>query len=239
VTTSKSRLRVILPDLRFALGSALYFWLIIFLNSPAKGEERSPVPYLDSLYKIGDYERIIREGEELLAQETKREAKVEILRLLAFSSVALTRREEAESYFLHLLYLSPKFSLDPLNTSPKIMEVFLAARSGFEKGKKEKLAVGFHPLIYFYPGLSQLKNGDRFKGYFLTSLTTVSAIGFFTTAVLTPIYHKRYLDKRVPAEIESAYNRYKLIYITRQVFGIGLAFSYGLHILDLKFAGPR
>ncbi|MEO0102153.1 MAG: hypothetical protein ABIK81_00415 [candidate division WOR-3 bacterium] len=189
---------------------------------------------LDSLYQSGDYAGVLKEGEIILIQELKKEEKVTVLKIMAFSAVALSEEEKAKGYFSSLLQIAPNFSLDPIKTSPKIMRVFQEAQAEVRKKRKEEISRS--PLIYFYPGFFQLKDGKKFKGYLLTSLTTVSAVGFLTSVILTPIFHRSYLEKRLPSEIESAYNLYKFTYIAQQVFGITLGFSYGLHLLDLKLS---
>jgi len=198
------------------------------------------VSYLDSLYKAGDYKTVVTRGEEFLNQETKKEAKVEILKIVGFANVALDLKERAKENFLTLLNFSPKYELDPINTSPKIIEVFEVAKAEYAKGFEEKKkVVRADPLLYFYPGLLQIHNERKARGYMLLSLQTTSLLGFIATSILTPIFHQKYLDQKIPSEIDKTYNQYKSAYIARQIFGSGIIFSYGVHILDLKFFEPR
>lgn len=192
------------------------------------------ISFLDSLYQIGDYERVLKEGEVILTQELKKGERVEVLKTMAFAAVALGDEEKGKDYFLSLLQISPNFFLDPIKTSPKILRVFQIAREEFKKKKRERIK--YSSLVYFYPGLFQLKEGKKFRGYFLTSLTTVSAVGLFASVVLTPIFHRSYLEKRIPSEIESAYHLYKFAYLAQQVFGITIGLSYTYHLLDLKLS---
>ncbi len=197
--------------------------------------------HLDSLYKRNEFEKVVREGEEITAQPNwdkglKREKKVEVLKILAFSSVAIGAKESAKEYFRSILEILPNFFLDSLTTSPKILRVFLEAKEGFKKREIDKPCP--MPVIYFYPGLAQLKEGKKGKGYSLFSFTTFSTVGFLITTFLTPIYHRSYLEKRIPSEISAAYDSYKKVYIAKQVFGLGVAFSYGIHLLDIGLT-PR
>lgn len=211
----------------------LVFIILSLINS-------NKVTYLDSLYKVGDYTMVVGRGEEFLAQETNKENKVEILKIVAFANVALDLKERAKENFLSLLTISPKYDLDPIKTSPKIIEVFQEAKVKFaENIQEKKKIVRFDPMAYFYPGLLQIHNERKAKGYLLLSLGTTSLLGFIATSILTPIYHQKYLDQEIPSEIDRAFNRYKTAYIARQVFGSGIIFSYGVHILDIKFFEPR
>jgi hypothetical protein len=94
-------------------------------------------------------------------------------------------------------------------------------------------------LTYFYPGLLQIHNERKAKGYLFLSLETTSLLGFIATSILTPIFHQKYLDQKKPSEIDKAYNQYKSAYIARLIFGSGIILSYGVHLLDLKFFEPR
>ena len=47
---------------------------------------------------------------------------------MAFCLVALERPKDAEHEFVRLLMVNPKHTLDPITTSPKIMEVFQRAK---------------------------------------------------------------------------------------------------------------
>jgi len=198
------------------------------------------VTYLDSLYKAGDYKTVVTRGEEFSTQETKKESKVEILKIVGFANVALDLKDRAKENFLTLLTFSPKYDLDPINTSPKIIQVFQAAKVEFAKNFEEKRrVVRPDPLLYFYPGFLQIRNERKTMGYMLLSLQTASLLGFIATSILTPIFHQNYLDQATPSEIDKAYNQYKSVYIARQGFGSGIIFSYGVHLLDLKFFEPR
>jgi len=190
--------------------------------------------YLDSLYKAGDYQTVVHYGEGLLTQTTDKASKVEILRMVAFANVALDRKEKAKENFLSLLALAPNYYLDSLLTSPKIIEIFSQAKNEFVQNQPTRQQKS-DPLRYFYPGLVQIQQGKRGRGYLLLSIQTVSILGFVTTSILTPIYHQKYLDQTVPTEIDRSYNQYKAVYILRQIFCSGIIFSYGVHILDLRF----
>jgi LysM repeat protein len=81
------------------------------------------------LYRDGEYDlaqanlmRVLEKGR--LAQADEAEAR----EILAFCLVALDRKKEAEHEFVRLLMVAPERSLDPVTTSPKILEVFKRAK---------------------------------------------------------------------------------------------------------------
>lgn len=192
--------------------------------------------YLDSLYKNGEYTKVVEQAEELIIRETNKQAKIEIYKITAFANVALDLNERAKEYFTSLLAIAPNYYLDPVKTSPKIIEIFQEAKSALAKTPVVKQqSIKPNPFIYFYPGVYQIRNENKFKGYTLLSLQTTSILGFIAFSILTPIYHQKYLDKKMPDDIDRAYNQYRTCYIARQIFGTGILVSFGLHLLDLKF----
>lgn len=80
-------------------------------------------------YRNGDYElaranlmRVLERGRLSHADEA------EAREILACSLVALDRKKEAEHEFVRLLMVAPDRTLDPVTTSPKILEVFERAK---------------------------------------------------------------------------------------------------------------
>lgn len=80
-------------------------------------------------YRDGEYElaqanlvRVLEKGRLSSADEA------EAREILAFCLVAMDRKKDAEHEFVRLLMVAPDRTLDPVTTSPKIMEVFKRAK---------------------------------------------------------------------------------------------------------------
>lgn len=96
-----------------------------------RAQARRHVDLAERLYSTGRYAQCLEYAKQVL--ETKDEAlprppKVELLRLAAASLVALERIAEAEATFAQLRRIDPAYELDLYRTSPKILDVFDAAR---------------------------------------------------------------------------------------------------------------
>ena len=96
--------------------------------------EPEPAPAFDPA-RLKEALHAYTEGEFLSAEETLEalldgdpppDARPTLLRTLAFCAVARGDRSAAEDYFRAWLALEPKAALDPVQTSPKILEVFRA-----------------------------------------------------------------------------------------------------------------
>lgn len=81
----------------------------------------------ERLYHDGEYDGCSKLVARALADGPANEqAKVELLRLLAFSQVALGDYAASKSTFKKLLAVNPKYQLDLYQTSPKILDIFEA-----------------------------------------------------------------------------------------------------------------
>jgi LysM repeat protein len=107
------------------------------LESDSQDEKQTPpedlalIEKADELYRDGEYAlaraNLERALEHNLLSSTHEARAREIM---AFCLVAMERPKDAEHEFVRLLMVDPKRTLDPVTTSPKIMEVFQRAAKG-------------------------------------------------------------------------------------------------------------
>ncbi len=105
------------------------------LESDAEDDKQSPPEDLALIKKAGE---LYRDGEYARAQANLTRAlernllssahEARAREIMAFCLVALERPKDAEHEFVRLLMVDPKRTLDPVTTSPKIMEVFQRAK---------------------------------------------------------------------------------------------------------------
>ncbi|MDD5223964.1 MAG: hypothetical protein PHE84_08225 [bacterium] len=100
----------------------------------AAGPDRS-VTKAKLLYDSGRYQDAFNELVTLLGQGKEYDPKVmvEIYKYLAFCYMAYERRDLSKKQFKNALKYEPALVLDPVFTSPKIMEVFNEAKAEFIK----------------------------------------------------------------------------------------------------------
>ncbi len=92
-------------------------------------EDATAVQKAFKLYRDGDYELSRSNLSKVLDLDRLSEAdEAEAREILAFCLVAMDRPKEAEHEFVRLLMVAPDRTLDPVTTSPKILEVFNRAR---------------------------------------------------------------------------------------------------------------
>jgi len=92
-------------------------------------EAAARVAGLREMYKAGKYVDVVAEGHALLGGGLLTvPQQVGVLTQVAFACVALGERERALDSLVRALELQPAMELSPITTSPKIIEVFRAAR---------------------------------------------------------------------------------------------------------------
>lgn len=99
-------------------------------EGPDEAELERRLGEAEGMLRDGEYEDALEELLELarLAREARPERRARIHKNLAVTYVALGRRGEAVDAFRRMLEAVPDATLDPVSTSPKVLEVFQQAR---------------------------------------------------------------------------------------------------------------
>jgi tetratricopeptide (TPR) repeat protein len=185
---------------------------------------------IESLYNQGQYQEAIGKINEILNSSANipDSTLIKLYSYQAFSYVAIDNKDAALTAFRYLLILNPKLELDPRFVSPKIIGVFeeskrlrgdsnqLVPSPFINVSKLKSSAAKSHALrSLLYPGLGQLHQNKKTKGYLFLGFETASIIGLVTSHLLTNSTHNKYLDARLPNDIEEKYDNYKFWYQTR------------------------
>ncbi len=159
---------------------------------------------LESLYVHREYEKVIAQVPLLLLDTTLSKTEIiEANKFYAFSLVAVGKIEEAIKVFHRLLDLDPYFIPDPIKISPKIVNVFDEAKT-----KKLLLMPPAKPLLdtvyikrkipltIFIPGVYQIQNNKKFKGYTIITAGIIS----LTALGVSQFYYAKSRDEYLAAE---------------------------------------
>jgi tetratricopeptide (TPR) repeat protein len=190
---------------------------------------------VESLYNHGQYQQALNKIDGILNVNTNipDSTLIKLYSYQAFSNVAIDNKDAALTAFRYLLILNPKLELDPRFVSPKIIGVFEESKrirgdsiqlvpSPFINVSKLKSSATKNRArrSLLYPGLGQLYQNKKTKGYLFLGLETASIIGLVTSHLLTNSAHNKYLDARLPNDIEEKYDNYKFWYQTRIGFTV-------------------
>lgn len=206
------------------------FLFIFFFSLSQKN-----ISELDSLFYYGNYLEVIKKGEDYLKEgDLDRKTKERILILLSQSYIILGDEKKGKEYFLEILKINPRFQLDPKEYSPKIIEVLEKVKRK-EELKKEEYKKGIDKKIFIYPGLYQLRNNEKLKGYTLMSLETISLLSILPSYLLMEKAHKDYLKETNENKIEEKYKNYKITYNLFYSTIITAFFTFFFHLIDVTF----
>ena len=216
---------------------------------------------LQKKFENFEYGEVIKSANQLLLSKDKIPTSdlFEILRMKGISHFSLSEDEEAKNSFLQILKTDTSYVLDSLKTSPKIVSFFnevksnyinqLAAKTPHEVVKIDTVYItdplkahqiesGLKTSILLsliYPGAGHLYDGQKTKGWILTSLTTLSlasSVYFYFDATKK---RNNYLDEKNPANFDSKYSSYNKAYKYRNysLIAVGVIWLYSQ--LDLLF----
>jgi tetratricopeptide (TPR) repeat protein len=203
---------------------------------------------LESLYNQGLYQKILDKVEDVL-QNQKNIPDADLIQIYtyqAFAYVALDKKESAISAFRYLMIINPDLSLDPRYVSPKIIEVFEESRrrAGDTLRLKPSVLIPSEELLsnknirnqalksLLYPGLGQLSQNKKTKGYVFLSTETFSLIGLIATHLLTNAAHKKYRDNTDIDKMDELYDDYSAWYRTRTGLVISSVSIWILNYID-------
>jgi hypothetical protein len=238
--------------IRFLFVTAL---LLISLSTVfAQGAPAPSTP--DSLFRVAQvaYDDGNYDAAELSALRGLRTAttwdeldKLKFHLLLGFVYVAREQRQNALQEFTNVLVVNPAYDLDPVQTSPKILEVFRDARSTY------LLKVASEPAVYrmpqadvrlsaswrslVLPGWGQFYKQQDNKGAAIIAaqILTLAALIFEQSEVNRRHRdYQRIKDYGNPG-LESAYSEYRRAYQTRNAVGYVTLGVYLFNYLDALY----
>lgn len=189
--------------------------LIVAQNSVAD----STLKAANKLYIAGSYDSAELASRRLLEQGPLSDSlQVEAERIIAFSLVAQGKPVLAREHFEQILAISPRFQLDQVLTSPKILTVFQEAKlhspdaqraDRDDHGGYEGTGVSFRTVVF--PGWEQYHRGQTVTGASFAGAGVLALGSAITFEFLRANARNDYLAATQPSDIGSkylAYNRY-------------------------------
>lgn len=233
----------------------LFTTLFLALTVCAHAQTAAPSP-ADSLFHVaqaayddGDFNaaefallRGLREAESLDELD-----KLKFHLFLGFIYVARDQNDVARNEFFRVVSVNPAYELDPVTTSPKIIEVFRQARNEYlARVASEpaiyrmpqadvRLAASWRSLVL--PGWGQVYKNQDVKGaaFAAAQVLSVAALIFMQTEVNRR--HDDYLsiEGHDDPNVEDRYQEYRRAYQTRNVVGYITLSIYLVNYLDALY----
>jgi hypothetical protein len=210
----------------------------------------------DSLFHVAQiaYDNGDFEGAEVAALRGLRSAEqldefgqLKFHLLLGFVYVAKEQKGVALQEFTRVVVTNPAYELDPVQISPKIVEVFREAKKVYmDRIMSEpevyrmpqadvRMAASWRSAVL--PGWGQFYKKQDVKGAALASAQLVSLAALIFMQIEVNGRHNDYLDKKTYFDptVETAYSEYRRSWQTRNVVGYVTLGIYLVNYLDALY----
>ncbi|MCL5268315.1 MAG: hypothetical protein M1469_09465 [Bacteroidetes bacterium] len=216
------------------LGVSLFFAFLFGFSSVTSAQTLSradsTIGSIKSLFDNGSYISAELEARRMLEDRTVSDsARVLLEKYLAFSLVAEGKNQPAIEHFVNALRIDSSLTLDPVMTSPKILEVFNTAKEQFRSSSDKELSPSENKVIprgliqsgesrgptfraILFPGWEQVYEGRETKGYILLGAGAVTAISSIAFDFLRRDARTKYLNASTPDLASSTYKKYDAYY---------------------------
>ena len=205
-------------------------YILVFLISAAAawGQDHARLADLQTALRNFDYQKVIDLSDRLLNQRdfTDPDSLARLYELKARSHYALGDALGSTSAFLQLLQIDPKAELDPLRTSPKIIDFFQQLKQSLaathvdtaatitrvdtvrEICRSNKINQAAMRSI-LVPGWGHVHLGEKSKGFVLAGTAIASMLSTLMLEQQVREHETAYLNETDPARIEERYQRFK------------------------------
>ncbi len=199
---------------------------------------KNPLITLDSLYKQGDFEKILEITEKIDTVSLNSEEKSYVYFIRGVAFIAFREFENAKKCFKLALKYNPEIELSEKEYSPMIIETFEEVKKNIEKEKKKRQKFEFPYEVtqsvpveerrignkkislpdIFLPGFYTFKYENKLKGSFVFAGFLISACGILYSHIKFNYYYDKYMQERNPEDIEKLYRKSEFYYRLRLIF---------------------
>lgn len=208
---------------------------------------------IENYFQSFEYDKVIELADKALEKNTDY-TRQDIIRIYKMKAIAHYSKQELDfalSSFIRLLEIAPDYNLDPVKTSPKIIDFFQQIRQSYQMPEEIEPDTVFlkpdtvhtHSIAVrvdrsrvcsiFVPGTGHMLKGETVKGVVFTSLTA-AALGLSLSSWLDCCEKERaYLNAVEPQLIADKYKQYNKSFKKRNTLLIVYAGIWSLCQIDL------
>ncbi len=213
--------------------------IFVFISASFAQDAEKLFETMKEKYSSFEYREVILLSNQIIKTKDNigKEMLIETFMLRAVAYYTTGFESAAEHSFKALLDIDNNYSPDPSQYSPKIIEIFDKVKSSYEEKEKiettESLKKAEEPvkeIIYvnvfekeslirslLLPGWGHLYNGDRTKGWLLTSAGVISLGSMFYFIFDSNSKEKKYLNETNIEFIGNKYDDYNSSYKLRNI----------------------
>jgi tetratricopeptide (TPR) repeat protein len=212
--------------------------IVIFINvftqigTTFAQKTASDISQIKFLYEDLRYEEAIKFGQQILRDEDYLSANhlEYVHQYMAYSFYNIGKSDSARVHFLSLLSINPEIELNPLITSPKIIDFFNQTKSNFQEVSDNQNIISYPKYILIedkrpdaawrsaiLPGWGQYYKGQPARAYVFGAAFVTSAAILGVSIVNENKYKDDYLESTDPDDIAQKYDRYNNWSKARQI----------------------
>lgn len=207
------------------------------------------------MYEKFEYENVIKLSDQLIQQGGISDSLMIDIYIMRANTFFLKEDDIAtRKSFENILMIKKNYTPDPSNISPKLISIFNEVKTEYLRNHPEvkqpqdstqaKQEIKFiDPSVMksaivqniLLPGLGQLYIGNNTKGWFTTSVSTLSLGAMIYLALNTKKKEDAYLNESDKLLIQQKYDDYNKSYKTRNILIISYAAVWLYSQIDLLF----
>ncbi|NIR48009.1 MAG: hypothetical protein GWN62_07305 [Aliifodinibius sp.] len=224
----------------------LCFFTITFAQSPF-----SQITQLKQYYESVEFEKTISTGKQLLNRDTQLTPEViaTIHRYLALSYYHTGKLDSSQAHFLSLLSIQPSTELDPVTTSPKIIEFFNEIKKDHAEFNESATSITYTKYLVeedlrpgaawrsaLLPGWGQFYKNQSLRGKILGGAFWGSLIVTGISWFMEDQAHQDYLDSGSVEEINKNYDTYNQWFKTRRILTVSTIALWAITVGDAMWS---
>jgi len=217
---------------KLSIQIALCLSIFIYTNSTNAQNTSTDLSQIKFLYDEFRFEEAISFGHKVLKGGEIQSAKhfEYIHQYMAYSFFNIGEIDSARFHFLALLTVNPQIELDPVNTSPKIIEFYNQTKANSLELNDNQKILSYPKYIFIndkrpdaawrsaiLPGWGQYYKGQHTRGYIFGGTFLASATILTVSLVNENKYKDSYLNSTEPTDISNYYDKYNSWSKTRQI----------------------
>ncbi|MBN1481909.1 hypothetical protein EH223_06170 [candidate division KSB1 bacterium] len=219
----------------------------------------SDIAFMQQKLRAFDYNAVIEAAEKALANPDRyrTDQLINIHEMKAVAHYSKSELLDAKASFIEILKLDSLRTLDPIQTSPKIIEFFDTVKDEFEHEKaaetisppEERVVrdtvfvvrqtLGDYkksiPASLLFPGTGHVLMGEKKRGIIVTAISALTLSSAIYATDLTRRRENRYLSAINDADIAASYTPYNSAYKTRNALWTAFAAIWLYTQVDLIY----
>jgi len=198
--------------------------ILFFYTENSIAQKQNPdISQIKYLYDTLRFEKSIEFGQHVLKKEKHIPAQhlEYIHKYMAYSFYNLGMIDSVRIHFLSLLTINPKMELNPVETSPKIIDFFNQIKLNFKELNEDSNIISYPKYIFIedkrpdaawrsaiLPGWGQYYKGETSRAYILGAAFLTSSVFFAVSIANETKYKDLYFSSTDPDEISNIYEKY-------------------------------